>query len=449
MGETESSRGDQARDERIEVPQEIVERVLEQSREIEPQMKEVYRDLHEHPELGGEEFRTAERVKEYLNKHGIEIVGDKIGGLRGKEGTGIVGRIRGKEGGPTVALRADMDALPVREREGHEPRSQNDKTMHACGHDAHTSGLLGGATILKDLAGRGELPGDVLLIFQPSEEKAHEKESGAVRIIRFLEKQGLREKIDAFLGLHVRSDMERGRVNVKEGIQMGSSGEVDITLKGSGGHIMNAYEKPNLHLMFSEITTRLSEAFRPLAEKKEALVASARTIYDGSGYNVLPAAAESTWVVRVASPLYKDISSDIIENIRGVVQETVKKYAAKDDIKISITQRPGYRPVIHRSPELVELAARAANRVIPEVRRSEDLEMAGEDFSFYLEELRGKEIPGVFMMVGAANPEKGIPKVPHHSPDFRIDQDVIKDLAALHVVFTLEAFSRLARKETK
>lgn len=428
-----------------EIPRELLENILESAREIEPRMKEWYKDFHENPELGGEEIRTARNVVDHLRSLGIEIMGEKIGALRGKEGTGVVALIKGEETGPTVALRADMDALPLQEPEDHLPRSQKNGVMHGCGHDAHTAALIGAAKILKDLAIKGELPGNVVLVFQPSEEKSHEKESGAVRMIRFLQKSGLREKTGAFFGLHVRADMERGRINIKEGIQMASSGEVDIILKGPGGHIMNAYELPNLHLIFSEITAKLSNTFRELDKQKKALVASARTIYSGSGYNVLPAEANSTWVVRVASSLYKEISSEIIDDIRGVVSQIVEKYAPAGEVKIEIKPRPGYRPVIHRSQELVDIAAKTAQKIVKECKRSEELEMGGEDFSFYLEKLQGKEIPGVFLMVGAANTAKGIPPVPHHSPEFRIDPEVMKDLAALYAVFSAEAMLHLKK----
>ncbi len=434
----------------IETKSDVSPEIMELANEVEPQMREWYADFHAHPELGGEEHRTAEKIIGYLQSLGIEIVGEQIGGLKGAEGTGIVAIIKGKEGGPTIALRADMDALPVQERGDHECQSETPGVMHACGHDAHTSGLLGAAAIMKKLAERGKLPGNVVLMFQPSEEKAHQKESGATRMVDFLERKGMRKDIDAFFGLHVRSDMERGHINVRDGVQTASSGEVDITLTAPGGHIINTYDVPNLHLIFSEINLRLAEIFRPLAGKHEALVASARTKFEGSGYNVLPASAESTWVVRVASPLYKQISADIRAQIRTVVEESVKKYSPGEQaekVGVKVTPRHGYRPIIHRSPELVSAAATAAEKVIPGCRRTENMEVAGEDFSFYLEKLRGKEIPGVFVMVGAANPEGGIPKVPHHSPDFKIDQAVLGDLAALHTAFSLQAMEQLAKQK--
>lgn len=440
---------------------DLLEFIKERSQELGPEMEKWYADFHENPELGGEEYRTSQKVKEYLESIGVEIVGDKIGrGTKlkvGEEekisiGTGLVAMIRGKEGGPTVALRADMDALPVSENEKNLPCSKEKDKMHACGHDAHVAGLMGAARILKELADRGELEGNAVLIFQPSEEKAHQKESGAIQIVKFLDKKGLRNEIGAFLGLHVYSDLERGSVMLKEGVQTTSSGEVDIRLKGPGGHVINIYESPDLNNVFSRINVRLKEVFRPFYERQEALVGATREKFVGSGYNVLPAEGESTWVIRVASPLYKEISEGILDQIKLVVQEEVKKEmekvdSSKGEVKVEIERRHGYRPVISRDPKLAMILEKSGQEVIEKFKVNKELIMGGEDFSFYLEEFKGREIPGVFMMVGAANSEKGIPKVSHHSPDFKIDQGVIKDLAAVHSAFTIKTFDYLKQKK--
>ncbi|MBA3046908.1 amidohydrolase [Patescibacteria group bacterium] len=429
---------------------ESLDFILEKSKELGPEMIENYREIHENPELGGEEFETARKVKDYLQNLSIEIVGEGIGG------SGIIARIKGKEGGPTIALRADMDALPVQEAESNSPRSQKDGVMHACGHDSHTAALMGAAKMLKELADKGELNGSSILLFQPSEEKAHQKESGAVQMIKFLEKSGLRKNIDAFLGLHVFNSLERGQVQLKEGVQLASSGEVDVILKGPGGHIINAYDTPSLHHIFSKLTLRLEEMFKPMEKKEEALVASARTKYAGTGYNILPAEAESTWVVRVTSPHFKEISKSIEADIKRIANEVVaehlkeiKEETGRTDIgnvDILIKKRPGYRPVVHRSPELVGIADKSAEQVIDNYQKNEKLLMGGEDFSFYLENFQGKEIPGVFAMIGSANPEKGYPKTAHHTPDFKIDPDAIKDLAALYSNFTVNAIEYFKEK---
>ncbi len=413
---------------------EISKEILEKAKEIEPKLLEYYADFHRHPELGGEEYKTAAQVKKILTELGVEIVGECIGG------TGIVAHIRGREGGEAVALRADMDALPIQEDESHELKSENPGVMHACGHDAHTSGLLGAAEILQKLSSEGKLPGDVILLFQPSEERVYNKRSGAVQIIKFLEKEGLRDQIKAFFGLHVASKLERGTVNLKEGVEMASSGEINIKLTGPGGHIMNAYELPNLHVIFSEITVRLRKIFEPLADKKEALVASPATTYNGE-YNVLSSEADSTWVIRVTSPNYKKISSQITEKIKRVISEVLAEEKVEGEVTVEIKRQPGYRPLIHRDPELVKLARDSAGEVIDNLKVEENVLLGGEDFAFYLEKLRDKEIPGAFVMVGAANSEKGITPGSHHTSDFKIDQGVIADLAALYSDLAVRALA--------
>lgn len=430
-----------------------VDRILELAREIEPALAQIRNEIHKDPELGGEEFRTAARVKKYLESIGVEIVGEKIGGAglgtrSGKEGAGIVAIVRGKKDGPTVALRADMDALPVQEPEDHQPCSQNKGIMHACGHDVHTTGLLGSAHILKSLADEGELDGNVVFLFQPSEEKTHQKESGATRMVKFLHESGLRDTIGAFVGLHVHGEMPRGSINVKEGLFLASSGEVDIKLKGQGGHIMSAYKLPNLNRIFSEITVKLSDIFEPLAKKEEALVASGRTQYSGAGYNVLPAEAESTWVVRVASPMYRSISNEILAQIKSTVEGVVASHAPKDTVSVEITKRTGYRPVVHRDNSLVETASQASEQVLQSragnFERRQEMFMGGEDFSFYLERFKGKEIPGVFIMVGATPENKA--GAPHHSPNFEVDERAVGDLAALHAAIALNTMKELSSR---
>lgn len=418
----------------------------ERARELQPEMEKYYEDFHENPELGGQEVETARKIEEYLKELGIEIVGRQIGLNRPHEdsqkafyGTGLVARIAGQPGGPTVALRADMDALPIEESPANPLRSKKPGVMHGCGHDLHSAGLLGAAKILKELADRGELPGEALLLFQPSEEKAFQKESGAAQIVKFLEKSGWRERIKAFFGAHVYRQEERGRVNIKEGVEMASSGEVDIALSAPGGHIMHAYEAPNLNFIFSQITNRLENIFRPLAEENKALVASGRTVYEGGGYNILPAAAESTWAIRISSELYKETTKDILAQIKKAIEEVIAQNKFTDKIKVSLKKRPGYRPVVARSPELVKVAEESAQQTVENCELAPKTLLGGEDFSFYLEKFRGKEIPGVFAMVGGANPSKGIAKGSHHTPDFRIDPEILKELAALHSAFAVKA----------
>jgi len=438
------------------------EKILERAKELEPEILEHYTNFHENPELSGQEYETATYIKKYLETMGVEILAEKIGVPIDKEkgGTGLIARIRGQEEKSRVALRADMDALPIQEAETHELRSKNKGIMHACGHDSHSAGLLGAAKILKELADKKELPADVILLFQPSEEKTSQKESGAVQMIKSLEKLGLRQDLKAIFGLHVMADRPRGEILLKEGVQTASSGEVDIKLTAPGGHIYKSYEDPNLNQIFSQLTVNLNNIFRDLSINDQTLINSSRTEYNSAGYNVLATQAQGTWVIRIASENYKklsgaaqlkikEIAQEVINNAWQEVNETKRKKGQPEytvnPIGCEITIRSGYRPVIHRSPELVALAATGAGEVLgPKTKISDQTMLGGEDFSFYLEKLQNKRVDGAFLMVGTAAEEAGYPPVSHHRPDFKVNPAVIKDLSALYSNLALKATRRFS-----
>jgi amidohydrolase len=429
-----------------EQEQPIVDFILEKSREIEPSMVRNYTAIHENPELGGEEYETAARIKQQLEDLGIEILGESIG-LKGSQGhyefsgTNLVARIAGKEDGPTIALRADMDALPIQETESNLPRSKKENVMHACGHDAHVAGLLGAAEILKELADRKELDGNILLLFQSNEEHINQKEGGAVQIIKFLEEKGLRKDIDAFFAQHVFTLLERGQLEFKEGTQLASVGEVNITLKGPGGHIFNVYDKPSLNRILSNATAKLDDVFKEMYNQKIALVASPMPIYKGGKGNILPSEAESTFSVRITSPEYKEKFSEILQTIKNTIEETVQEEPDYKTVEVGIKVSAGTRPLVHRSSDLINLVDQSANEALTNYKHIEKGEMAGDDFAFYLEELRERQIPGLHVSIGAANSKEGYPKVGHHRGDFKIDPGVLKDMAALHATFAVNAIN--------
>lgn len=431
--------------------------IIKRAAEIEPEIIEIWKCFHESPELGGEEFETAKMIEDYLSKLGIEILGKNIGG------TGIVAKIHGKENGPTIALRADMDALPVIENESHLSRSKNNGVMHACGHDANTTGLIGAAKLLKESANRGDLNGDIILLFQPNEEKARSKKTGAVSMIKFLEKEGLREKIKSFLGLHLFTQLERGQVLLSDDIQMAGSGFVDVKLKSGGGHGININTSPDIDSILSEIKLKLNDAFIHYWESGEALVASMGPKVETKADNVMLSEGGRTYVLRITSHDYKRITMDINKTIKDMVENIVKENIEKSKLRaiamgemkndkdtaveIEIEVKHNYRPVIHRDANLVNIASETVKEIVGnKYQRINKSLMASEDFSFYLEKLRGKQIPGIFLMIGAANSEKGIHKVPHHSPDFKFDTEVIKDLSAIYTNFSLKVIEFFSKQ---
>lgn len=434
---------------------ELTEFAKEKSKEIGPKIINFRNELHENPEIGGQEIETTKRIKRELEKlENVEILGEVVPVKKDEKEigrAGIIARIKGKEKGPTIALRADIDALPIKENPAHPHTSRIEGMMHGCGHDVHTAGLIGGAEILNELAKEGKLDGNVILIFQPSEERTVDKQSGAVKMIRWLEKQGVRKDIDAVFGFHVLAELERETVKVMEGVQSASSGDFEVTLKAPGGHVMDVYKLPNINEILAAIITDINQEFgyqMSQPEPKDVLVSSASTHFVGkAGYNILAKEGGSEWVLRVRSVDYNTKRKEALEKIRQIVKERTEPWE-KAGLSTEFKFNPGYRPLVHRHPEIVNLSRQIAKEVIgSQIKFDESPMMGGEDFAFYLEKLREKEIPGTFVMVGAANPEKGIPLCSHHQPNFRIDEEVIPELAALHTQFIIKAIEHFKKKE--
>lgn len=428
--------------------------ILEKSREISSRIINLRNELHENPELGGEEIETTKRIRRELEKLGAEIMGEIVPVIKdGREigKTGLIAKIKGSKEGPTIALRADIDALPIQEDRDNPHCSRKEGIMHACGHDVHTAALIGAAEILSSLAREGKLEGNVVLIFQPSEERTVDKQSGAVKVIRFLERKGLRKEIDAIFGLHVAAGLERGTIRLKEGPQNASSGDFEVVMKAPGGHIMESYKLPNINSLLAKIIARLNKEFepqRPEEKPRDILVSSASTHFVGKvGYNILAREGGAQWVLRILHADYKEKRKEILEKIKEAVSKETEPWL-KSGLEVEFKFNPGYRPLIHRHPEILKIARKSAQDVIgSSFKLNEQASLGGEDFSFYLEEFRGKEIPGAFLMVGGANPEKGIPFSSHHHPKFKIDEEVIPEMAAIYARLVTETIRYLKNKE--
>jgi amidohydrolase len=421
----------------------------ERVNEIIAPLLEQYETIHENPELGGEEFETAKIVRESLEKMGIKILAEGLGGA------GIVAEIVGKESGPTIALRADMDALQMTENKSHEIKSAVDGKMHACGHDIHTVSLLGAAQILKEKAGAGDLDGRVILIFQSNEEKAIDRASGSIPVIKFLEKSGVRKDIKSFFALHVLAMLERGTMVLADDVQYAGSSFVDVKLKTVGGHGSEIKVLPDIDYILSDIKVRIADALVDYYERDEAVVDSMapKTTYEAD--NIILSSGGRSWIVRVMTEDYKRVSKEIHEKIRGIIQESVSSHLARTleraeskgikknptnyDIELDIVIKPHTRPTIHRNKDLVNIVNESGKRVLEDFKRINKKNLATDDFSFFLEEFRGQEIPGVYAAIGGANTENGYPSKPHHSPDFAVDPNVIGDLIKVHVTTAISS----------
>ncbi|WP_213697987.1 M20 family metallopeptidase [Acetomicrobium sp.] len=368
---------------------------------------ELRREFHMYPEKSGEEIRTSRRVKEELDKMGIPNIN------AGE--TGVIATIKGEKPGKTVALRADMDALEVSEKNDKPYKSKNEGLMHACGHDGHTAMLLGVAKILSDI--KCELPGTVKLIFQPAEEVAQ----GALRMID----DGAMDGVDNIFGMHLWSGLPTGKVSVEAGPRMAAVDVFDITVRGKGGHGSAPHEGVDAVVVASNIVmalqTIVSREFTPL----EPLVVTVGKLVAGTRFNVLASEAKLEGTNRYFNPKFKDVLPQAIERI-------AKQVAVGYRAEAYVNYKFATSPVIN-DPESSSLAAKAAEKIVGRdgLVKYEKV-MGGEDFAEYL-----KLAPGAFAFIGIGNEEKGT-TYPHHNPNFDLDEDAMEIGVALYVQYALD-----------
>lgn len=355
----------------------------------------IRRQLHQHPELSFCERNTAELVKKCLASKNIEFQSEIAG-------TGVVATIKGKPSNKTVALRADMDALPIHETTDLPYRSVNDGVMHACGHDAHTAMLLGTAFILNDL--RDKFSGTIKLIFQSGEEKLP---GGASLMI----KEGVLDDVDLIIGQHVYPDLTCGEVGFHAGPYMASSDEVNITVKGRGGHAAKPAERDNALLAAAKIVAKLSELY-PENCKSDVLLAFGSIVADGT-YNVIPSEVNLKGTMRVFDEEKRKLLKD---NILNVSKDIASEYGCEADVFIE----QGY-PSLKNDVKLTEKCAAFAKEILGE-DKVKDLPqlMTAEDFAWY-----SQKIPACFYRLGTSNPEKGI-KAKQHTSNFNIDENAMR-----------------------
>ena len=360
------------------------------------------RDFHMHPELGYEEERTSKIVEEHLREWGYTIK---------RVGTGIIADIGNGE--KKIALRADMDALPVQEENDVPYKSRTPGKMHACGHDAHTAMLLGAAKIIAEH--KEELPNKVRLIFQPAEEGGN----GALKMI---EGGGL-EGVDAIFGLHVWMELPSGIVGVREGPVMAGVGRFDVEIEGKGGHGASPHETidpvPIAAQAILAFQTIISRNLNPL----ESGVVSVGTIKAGEAFNVIPERVYMNGTYRFFTQETKKLIEKRIEEVlKGIVLANNASY------KLKIEE---VAPPTINDPQMASLAKRVAQKLglkVDDVPKS----MGSEDFAFYLQ-----KVPGAFIALGIKNEEKGIIH-PHHHPKFNVDEEVLPLGTALEVGLAFE-----------
>ncbi len=367
---------------------------------VKPYMDElvaIRRDLHAHPELGFEEARTSEIVARKLKEFGVDEVHTGIAK------TGVVGVVRGKgESNRAIGLRADMDALPIAEKTNLAYSSRNEGKMHACGHDGHTTMLLGAARYLAD---HRNFDGTVYLIFQPAEEG---RGGGKVMI-----EDGLFERFDCetVYGLHNFPGLPLGAISMRPGPCMAAADEFHITIRGKGGHGAMPNVSRDPVVIGSHIVTALqSIASRRVDPIKEAVV-SVTQFHAGDAFNVIPEEAELKGTCRSFLPEVRDL-------IESELKRIATNVALAFDATADVNFMRNYPPTINTAEE-TEIAAAAARKVASEVSTSGDPKMGAEDFSYMLEAR-----PGCYIWLGNGKAgEKGGANV--HTPQYDFNDDAI------------------------
>lgn len=386
--------------------------VSEKALSIEQKVIAWRRDLHEHPELGNNELRTADLIARHLRSLGIEV---KTGVAK----TGVVGILKGGNPGPVVALRADMDGLPVTERVDLPFASkvkavyngQNVGVMHACGHDTHVAILMGAAEVLASI--KKDIPGTVKFIFQPAEEGAPAGEEGGAEL---MVEEGVLEnpKVEAIFGLHINSQTPVGDITYRPGGTMAAVNDMKITITGRQAHGAYPWSSVDPIVISSQIITSLQTIVsRNLNVTENPGVVTIGAINGGVRSNIIPETVEMLGTIRNFS---KADEAMFIERVKTIATKTAEAGGAKAEVKIPYS---AHYPVTFNDPELTE-------KMLPSLQSSAGAAhvklkppvTGAEDFSFYQE-----KVPGLFIFLGGM-PKNGDPlKAPsHHTPDFFIDE---------------------------
>jgi amidohydrolase len=372
------------------------------------------RDFHANPELSNREFRTSKIVAEQLEAMGFEV-------KTGIAHTGVVGLLRGGRPGPVVALRADMDALPVTEQNDLPFRStvratyngQETGVMHACGHDAHVAIALGAARVLAGM--REQLTGTVMMIFQPAEEGPPKGEDGGAELML---EEGLFEiaKPDAIFGLHVWSALNAGQIGYRSGPMMASSDRIEITVNGRQTHGSKPWGGIDPIVVASQIVMNLQTiTSRQVDITRAPAVVSIGSIHGGIRNNIIPDSVTMLGTVRTFD---QDMRTDIAERIKRTVTTTAEAAGTSASIEYDF----GY-PVTVNHPALT---ARSVSRLEAVVGADNVGELAlitgAEDFSYFQ-----MQVPGFYFMLGATAPGRDAGEAPsNHSPMFTVDESTLE-----------------------
>jgi amidohydrolase len=385
--------------------------IAEAAHRLEPRVVQWRRDFHQNPELGNREKRTAKIVADHLRALGFDEVREQVAH------TGVVGTLKGGKPGPVVGLRADMDALPVTEEVDVPFRSkvrdhwngQECGVMHACGHDAHTSILMGVAEILAGM--RKDIPGTVRFVFQPAEETPPIGEDGGAKM---MVEQGCLQnpRVDAIFGLHITSIHATGRVGYRSGPLMASADDFRVFIRGNQTHAAMPWRGVDPIVVGSQIVMGLQTIVsRRMNITHEPSVVTVGVFHGGVRHNIIPDEVKLEGTIRTFDESQRD---EIHEHVKRISEMIAQAGGASARVHIH-----RWYDVTVNHPELTAWSEPVLKRIAGDANVNlVDKVCGAEDFSFYQ-----KEVPGFFFFIGCTPPDKDAGKAaPNHSPRFYVDE---------------------------
>jgi amidohydrolase len=378
--------------------------MLERAQRLNDTLLALRREVHQHPELAFNEHRTAQLVAERLGALDIKL-------RTGVAKTGVVGDLG--QDGPCIALRADMDALPIQEDNQVPYASQVPGVMHACGHDVHVACLLGAAQLLAEEFANGQLPGKVRFLFQPSEEAQDDEGlSGAMRMVD----EGVMDGVDAVAGLHVWSDDDVGTISLRDGTMTAYPDKFQLVVKGQEAHGAFPHEGVDAISLAAQVINALQTVVSRRLDPTRGKVLTVGTIEGGTKDNIVAGRVTMTGTIRTFEPEIREQLFSEMERACGVAR------ALGGDFELDII--PGYIPIVN-DRDMAALVRQVGGELLGEQNvKNAPLEMGGEDFSYFSE-----KAPGCFFWLGGATP--GEPKRLHHHPHFDVDERCLPLGAAL------------------
>ncbi|MGD2245610.1 MAG: amidohydrolase [Candidatus Aminicenantes bacterium] len=363
------------------------------------------RDFHRHPEIAYEEERTSSVIQKFLDSLDISVSACAKTGLRGV--------LKGQSGGKTVALRADIDALPLKEEGDKEYISQNPEATHACGHDGHMAILMGTAEVLSRR--RDQFKGNVVFLFQPSEERIP---GGAKKMID----EGALEGVDAVFGLHLWQPLPTGFVGIVKGAMMAQPDAFTITVKGKGGHGSMPHTTVDPILVASHLVVNIQSIVSRNVDPLKPVVVSFGTVKGGTIYNIIPGEVSLTGTVRTFDSSIQSLAE---KRLKEIVEETCRTFGATAEFEYE----KGYPPLVN--PEaMTDFVLEVTRNTLGKDKVQEiDPVMGGEDFAYFLQ-----KVPGAFLFFGMGD---GM-KFSHHHPAFDLDEKALPQATLLMTSLALE-----------